>query len=191
MTTKKSNFPNQKQMERKMKPLIEKGFDEFMYRPKQKHRLAKARLMTAIQSQPLLRLDELSCGKVEQIVGMNLRNEWRQPGFQEWLLNRNEYEEKLEMLFSLALDAAENILQNADPKAQSARVQMIKVVAELANKMPDRWSKKDPIKDTLDSMGKDEIEDLLSKHGLQLTITAKHDAEPIDVTPSQTDTDRQ
>lgn len=187
MTTKKSNFPDKRTIERKMDPLVKAGFDEFIYRPKQKHRLAKARLMTAIQSQPLLRIEELSCGKIEQIVGMNLRNEWNKPGFREWLLNRSEYEEKLEMLFSMALDAAQEILLNTDPKAQSARVQMIKTVAELANKMPSRWAQKDPIKDTLDSLDKNEIEDLLQKHGLQLSITAKKEIEPIDVTPGHSD----
>ena len=183
MTTKKSNFPTKDRLEKQMQPLIEKGFDEFIFRPTAKQRLAKARLLTALQAQPLIKIEELPRRKVEQIVGINLSKDWSKEGFQAWLFNRSEYEEKLEVLFSLALDAAEQILQNGDPKAQSARVQMVKIIAELANKTPNKWKQQDPIKDAIDGMSKDEIEDLLGKHGLQLKITAKHEKEPINVTP--------
>jgi len=182
MSEKKSNFPTTQKVKEGASAL-KTGFDEYVYRPKARQRLAKARLMSAIQAQPLLDLKEMTCGQIEKIVGIGLRNDWQQDGFQDWMLNRHEYDEKLELLFSLALDGAEQILQNTDPKAQSARVQMIKIVAELANKMPARWQQSDPVKDTLNSLNQQEIEDLLGKHGLQLKITAKTEQETVDVTP--------
>jgi len=58
---------------------------------------------------------------------------WGLAGFKEWFLNQDETRERLEYLYQVALDAAEQIL--LDPEANpSARVNMVKVVAQLAGK---------------------------------------------------------
>lgn len=58
---------------------------------------------------------------------------WGTPGFREWFFNSEESKERLEYLFMLALDTAENVLLDPDANA-SAKVQMIKVLSSLAGK---------------------------------------------------------
>lgn len=60
---------------------------------------------------------------------------WVRPGFKDWFLNTQATEEKVDHLLFLALSAAEEILTNPDPRAQSARVSMIKTVAEMAGRL--------------------------------------------------------
>lgn len=111
-----------------------------MFSPTADQRKVKARFWTLMQSAPFgTRPDKMG---PEEIVRKTrtpaLSNWWKTPGFKEWFLNNTEHQERLEYLFDLALSAAEDILRNDDPKAQSARVNMVKTVAELARKMPSK-----------------------------------------------------
>jgi 2-oxo-4-hydroxy-4-carboxy--5-ureidoimidazoline (OHCU) decarboxylase len=60
---------------------------------------------------------------------------WVKPGFKDWFLSTSVTEERVDFLLHLALSAAEAILTNDDPRGQSARVAMIKTVAEMAGKL--------------------------------------------------------
>lgn len=110
------------------------------FSPTSDQKKVKARFWTLMQSAPFgTRPDKMG---PEEIIRKTrtpaLANWWKTPGFKDWFLNHTEHQERLEYLFDLALTAAEDILSNDDPKAQSARVNMVKVVAELARKMPTK-----------------------------------------------------
>lgn len=62
---------------------------------------------------------------------------WQLEGFSEWFANKDEAGERLEYLYMLALDAAENLLLDPDAN-HNAKVQMIKIIAQLAGKEPDK-----------------------------------------------------
>lgn len=110
------------------------------FSPSADQRKIKARFWTLMQSAPFgTRPDKMG---PEEIIRKTrtpaLSNWWKVPGFKEWFLNHTEHQERLEYLFDLALSAAEEILMNDDPKAQSARVNMVKTISELARKMPTK-----------------------------------------------------
>lgn len=110
---------------------------EIIFHPTEAQRRLKATLLAKLENNPLTDLASLSLAEVQEITGSAVVQKWWSvPGFPDWLLDKNENRAKLEYLFSLALDAAEQVLMNTDPKAQGSRVAMIKVLSELAGKMP-------------------------------------------------------
>jgi len=105
--------------------------------------------------------------------GAPIQKWWPVQGFREWFLNVDEQRQKLEYLFDLALDAARDIITNDDPKTQSARVQMIKSVAELANKLPQRnLPQSGGMSKIIEGMDKAELALLLEKNGVKLDLKA-------------------
>lgn len=106
------------------------------FRPNPAQRQAKTRYWALVSEQAIAddvdHIDPYELGKTLQCP--SLPNWWEHNAFRTWFSNRHEHLQRIEYLFDLALDAAEQILQNEDPKAQSARVTMIKVLADLANK---------------------------------------------------------
>lgn len=69
-----------------------------------------------------------------------LRKWWSMSGFKDWFLNQDEARERLEYLYMVALDAAEHLL--LDPNANhNAKAQMIKIIAQLAGKEPNKYEK--------------------------------------------------
>jgi uncharacterized protein with HEPN domain len=102
-----------------------------------------------------------------QVTGASsLKEWWGEAGFKEWFLNREEGREKLEYLFMRALDAAEDILN--DPNAQaSARVNMIKVIGELANKFPSKYQEKFSDED-INRMDEKQLRNYLEKRGVTI-----------------------
>ena len=124
------------------KKSLAKLADSVLYAPSPSQQKAKARFFNRFESSPFLSLDSITAVQAMEITGIrSIKDWWSKPGFKDWFLNRNEAGEKLEYLFSLALDTAEQILR--DPEAQTnAKVQMIKIAAELADKMPSKHKEK-------------------------------------------------
>jgi hypothetical protein len=148
--------------------------EELLYRPTDSDRRLKAKLLTSLEDNPLLDIDTITPHQVRHLIKSDAFSvKWTKPGFKEWLLNKQEHKEKLEYLFSLALGAAEEILLNTDPKAQSARVNMIKLVAELSRKMPSKDSDgTGGLAKAITQMDKAQLELLLSKGGVDVRLLA-------------------
>lgn len=91
---------------------------------------------------------------------------WRMPGFENWFKNKDEHRERLEYLYSLALDAAEEILLNPDAQA-SAKVNMIKAIGELANKFPNKYEKAKFADEDINKMSEAELKLYLNKKGIK------------------------
>ena len=111
--------------------------EQVVYTPTNEDRKLKAAFLALVDGNPLIDPQNLPMKECERILGRKLPNK-ESPGFAAWFLNKDENRQRLEYLFQLALGAAEDILLNTDPKAQSARVNMVKAVSELAGKMPSR-----------------------------------------------------
>lgn len=91
---------------------------------------------------------------------------WALPGFQEWFRNEDESKERLRYLWEIALDAAEEILLNPDTQP-SARVNMIKIIGNLAGKEPDKGEPK--FLDTeIQKMDSQRLLDYVKKHAKKL-----------------------
>jgi hypothetical protein len=99
-----------------------------------------------------------------------LANWWGRPGFKAWFTNTNVTAERLEWLLHLSLAAAEDVLLNTDPKAQGARVQMVKVVTEMLKGRAERAKADEGA--GIEKMDKAELEALLQSQGIRLERVA-------------------
>ena len=109
------------------------------YRPNRKERQAKAAFWSQAADDPFMNVEAYRAGTkgaLEAYIGMKLPS-WSED-FKAWFFNRQEHKHRVEYLFGLALDAAEEILLNNDPKVQGARVQLIRALSELAGKVPHK-----------------------------------------------------
>lgn len=140
-----------------------------LFTPNRGQRAIKARFWTILSNSmtsknPL----EMSTVEVMRTVRDNRLGAWINiPGFKDWFFNSTEHIERLEYLFDLALIAAEEILLSDDPKSANAKVQMIRVIAELAKKMPQKGG--DNFQDEkISRMSKHELEEFLKSQGVSV-----------------------
>lgn len=156
--------------------------EEVLHQPTDKEKRLKASFWKRIANQPLFDIQNLSYEQVRSIIGTDaLKASWSQPGFKAWFCNREEYRERLEYLFELAMDAAEDILKNVDPKAQSARVNMVKTISELAGKLQKGNATQNAtalINGTIGQMDKAQLELYLQKNGVNLHLSAQKNEGP-------------
>lgn len=158
--------------------------DSLVYSPSASDKQLKSQFWLKAADNPLVDINNIKLADVHQIMG-NTRvqpNCWSAPGFMEWFLNVDENRQRLEYLFTLALDAAESILMNEEPKAQSARVNMVKVISELAGKTPNKQAN-NGIEKAIGSMDKIQLEAFLQKNGMNMKLTASKDNNTITVVP--------
>lgn len=150
--------------------------EEGVYSPTNEELKLKGAFLTLSSQNPLLDPATLTLQDAERLLGKRFANRER-PGFAAWLLNREENRQRLEYLFALALGAAEDILLSTDPKAQGARVSMVRTIAELAGKMPSKVAGpeldlKTAVK-SIGSMDKVQLQAFIQKNGqtqaMQLT----------------------
>ena len=148
---------------------------EIIFQPTEPQRKLKASLLAKLADNPLYDLASISVAEVQEVTGnTSVQKWWSLPGFKEWLTDKDENRAKLEYLFAMALEAAEQILMNTDPKAQGSRVAMIKTLAELAGKMPSKQSvqsnKASEIA-AVQSMDRTQLLEFLSARGLSAAST--------------------
>lgn len=159
---------------------LEASVEELIYSPTYEDRKLKAAFLALVEGNPLVDPSNLPIKEAERILGRKLPNR-DAPGFAAWFLNRDENRQRLEYLFQLALGAAEDILMNTEPKAQGARVNMVKVVAELASKFPRQAKEGAPaasgsLEGAIRAMDKASLKLLLQKDDKSLTLEASKEA---------------
>lgn len=109
---------------------------EVIFLPTPAHRAAKSKFWARYED--FGQVAEVSLEVVQALVAdPGLKRWWSQEGFKDWFLNKDEARERLEYLYMVALDAAEGVLLNPDAN-DNAKVQMVKVIAQLAGKEPAR-----------------------------------------------------
>lgn len=109
--------------------------EDLVFLPSPKHRQVKSKFWTRYDSLNI-DPDQISAAAVVDITGEPAVSRWwHVPGFKAWFLNEDEARERLEYLYMLALDSAEEVLLNPEAQA-NAKVQMVKVIAQLAGKEP-------------------------------------------------------
>jgi len=152
------------------------GTDAPAWSPTEAQVRVKARFWRAWADQPLLSAKGApTLATIQAVTGSAaLKGWWAKEGFQEWFLNSRVGDDRIEYLMHLALSAAEDILLNDDPKAQGARVQMIKTVAELAGRTGARQAAATEKgaagarQAAIGSMSKDELVQLLEAGGIKV-----------------------
>lgn len=163
--------------------------DKVIFSPTARQRQVKAKFWTRFQPGPFSQPGSLSMAEVQRITGASsLKEWWPKPGFQEWFMNREESREKLEYLFMKALDTAEELLD--DPNAQaSAKVNMIKVIAGLADKYPSKQQEKFS-DDDINRMDEKQLKAYLESQGVTVTKEKVIDAAVIDEDSDEEESDQ-
>jgi len=141
--------------------------DELFFQPTGSLRALKAKFLVRIQDNPLIEYESLTKDALKRLTQQKaiIEDNWEKPGFKEWLFNRDENRERLEQLFTTALDAIERVLLSDDVKTASAKINALKVIGELANKFPKQGDKE---KDPLSNMNRQELENFLEKSGVKI-----------------------
>lgn len=156
----------------KIKPSKQKSMnklaDASIFTPTARQRQIKATFWSRFEPGPFFGdIDKLSLPAIQEVVkATQLKDWWNKDGFKEWFLNKEEGREKLEYLFLKALDTADAILDDPDAQA-SAKVNLIKVIGELANKFPNKWQEKFADED-INKMTDNQLKTYLERQGFVL-----------------------
>lgn len=139
--------------------------EQVIFTPTPRQAKVKAQFWSRFQPGPFASPSSLTLPAIQEVVNVpSMKEWWHLDGFQAWFLNREEAREKLEYLFMKALETAEDILDNPEAQA-SAKVNMIKVIGELANKFPSRWQEKFADED-INRMSEAQLKAYLEKQGV-------------------------
>lgn len=114
-----------------------------------------------------------------------LMTAWKKQGFKEWFANGDEQRQRLEYAFEIGVEALLNdVILNPDPKTASAKVNAVKLLAELARKFPRQHPNGGDTKQFGD-LSKQELEEILGNSGVRVSIekrTTVMAPEALDVT---------
>ncbi len=110
--------------------------EEVMFDPTPAMRAAKTAFWVKYDEAPMLDIDQVNPTMAASLSGCRtVANWWKRPGFEDWFKNKSEWKQRIEYLALLSLEVAEEILTDKRAPA-AAKVNLIKALNELANKMP-------------------------------------------------------
>jgi len=117
-----------------------------------------------------------------------VKNWWAKPGFKDWFLDTQEETIQVKALFSMAVNELQKIILNPETQ-DSAKVNAIKLIMEINDKMPSRHKEKfmdeavgKMDKNQLEAAAMDAAMDLLKRKGIKVV-----QEEVIDVKTTQED----
>jgi hypothetical protein len=150
---------------------------DVVFHPTEAQSRVRAKFWSRMADNPLVDAKSITLAAAQQMTNSAaLATWWQKPNFKDWFLSATVVDERLDYLLHLALASAEDILLNTDPKAQSARVQMVKIVAEMAGKLKGGGAgagaasanANEKKKKAIEAMGKDELVQFLQDQGLSV-----------------------
>lgn len=102
----------------------------------------------------------------------NLAKWWDTPGFQAWLWNRNEFDERLDYLASIVLDQFETILTSAR-SSDSAKMAAAKMVLEASRKLGRTSDGAEFADEKIAKMDRGQLEEFIAKSMKLVAPTTK------------------
>lgn len=154
--------------------------EDLLYVPSAEERRVKAALWAVVAENPIHDPESMTVEDIVKVTGDNrVRRWWKQPQFRDWLLNKDEFKQRLEYQAHLALDTLERILSGTDPKMANAQVQAAKLIIEAANRMPQRWTKEIWGDERIQKMDKLQLKEFIKRNSYLLAEPEKKDDEPV------------
>lgn len=151
---------------------VKKAIEQLEFQPNDQQRRLKARFWSVYSADPYIEPKLLALEHVVELTQDHRAERWwAVPGFKGWFLNDKEHEERVSYLYYLALDSLEEILLSDDPKMSSARVNAIRLVAELGSKMPSKTNGKEFSDKQINDMSKQQLEEFISTQSKRLGLT--------------------
>jgi hypothetical protein len=155
---------------------LKKIASELIYTPTTSERKLKAKFWAKAAENPLISFGEGQSITLEQVRkmaggGAKLEKAWTNPSFRNWFLDIEDGKAKLEYLFDLGLDAIEGLLLSDDPKTSSAKVNALKLLADLTGKIK-RADNTNGLQKAIASADKASLEALFESAGLSVSVSA-------------------
>lgn len=141
---------------------------EEVYMPSVEQRRVKSAYLAAVSDDPSVDPKEpVTLARALQVTGQTrLTHWWKLTGFKEWFNNKDEYRQRLEYLNQLALDKAEELLYDDNPKTASARVSLIKTLMEAGGKMAAKQKEVKLLDEVIQKMDRQQLEAYLKRSKL-------------------------
>lgn len=144
--------------------IVEIFTSDLTYLPTPEQRKVKSALWARFAENPLGDPSGMSLASVQKLVNdRRIDRWWPVPGFRDWLLNREEFRERVEYLANLALDSLEGILANPEEKGM-AKVNASKLLMEIARKMPPKHVKEIYSDKRIGEMDTKQLEEYIRRH---------------------------
>jgi len=174
---------------------LKESVETLIYVPTTAERKLKAKFWAKASENPLVQVTgshvTLSLVKQYSGGGSSLDNSWKKAGFQSWFMNPEEGRAKLEYLFDLGLDSMEDLLLSTDPKTSSAKVNALKLIAELTGRyIKGKQGQVGGLGEAIAHADKASLEALFESAGLKIAVSAskgqpEDTGNTINVTPNK------
>lgn len=150
---------------------------ELVYTPTTAERKLKAKFWSKAAENPLVAIGEgqsVTLDTVKKMAGggAKLEKAWANPSFKNWFLDIEDGRAKLEYLFDLGLDAIEGILLSDDPKTSAAKVNALKLLADMTGKIK-RADNTNGLQKAIASADRASLEALFESAGLSVSVSAQ------------------
>lgn len=155
----------------KKKPVEAKQLEKIsdqLFTPRNIHKKYKAKLHNKVKDNLMYNMENITDADIIKLCGSNKLNEWlAEPGFRDWLLDNNEYADRLEYLNNLALDRIEGILlgDSSDKDALNAA----KLLMEASGRMAAHKQKQEFADKAIQSMSEDQLRKYLEGKGVKVS----------------------
>lgn len=114
----------------------------------------------------LLPEDHITLAQAVQVTGnSSLQTWWSLEGFKEWFCNKDEANERIEYLYMLWMDKAEELLLNPEAN-HNAIVQIGKIIAQLSGRGDNNTERY--LDDMVQNMNKQQLKEYIKKHAPRL-----------------------
>lgn len=155
---------------------LKKLTTELIYTPTTGERKLKAKFWAKAAENPLVSFGDGTAITLEQVKrmaggGTKLEKSWTNIAFRNWFLDIEDGRAKLEYLFDLGLDAIEGILLSDDPKTSAAKVNALKLLADLTGKIK-KSDNTNGLQKAIASADKASLEALFESAGLSVSVSA-------------------
>lgn len=137
--------------------------DVAIFHPTDEQRASKSQFWTRIADSGIQLPPDLDITTAVKFADdRRLTSWWTTPGFPQWFANSQEFRERMEFLANLALDQLQDIISSPSVAA-SAKTPAIKMIMEIAGKMPKQKSESESEDEIISKMSKTELEDYINK----------------------------
>lgn len=149
----------------KLIEILDIAVSELTYLPSPQERRAKSAFWARFAENPLCEPSAISASLAARFAGENrVLKWWSEPGFSDWFRNQDEFRQRIEYLAHLGLDTLEQILIDPNPKSASARVNAVKLLMEVAKKMPPRNQTAKYMDEAIAAMTREQLQEFIKKN---------------------------
>lgn len=156
---------------------VETALEDISFQPAPNQQMLKAQFWARYVPNPFESRENISLATVQETINEpKLKRYWSIPGFKDWFINQEEGKERIDYLWMVGLDTAEQIMR--DPAVNAgAKVNLLKLLAEVSGRL-QRGSKGEEkfSDDTVNKMSEEELKKWLKNRGVQ--VEAKYKVKP-------------